>query len=138
MKMEKSCGGVIYKIIEGEIFVLLVKHNRGHFSFPKGHVEFGETEEETAIREIKEETGIDARVDINYRYSITYSPKENVLKKVIFFLGVPVSDEIVVQYSEVCEVSWYSEKEAFEVITYNEDRTILKAAFYDIRTNFLD
>lgn len=138
MKMEKSCGGVIYKIIEGEIFVLLVKHNRGHFSFPKGHVEFGETEEETAIREIKEETGIDARVDINYRYSITYSPKENVLKKVIFFLGVPVSDEIKVQYFEVEEVNWFKIGDALKIITYNEDRTILKAALYDIRTNFCE
>ena len=59
MKKEKSCGAVIYKFEENEVYVLLLKHNLGHWSFAKGHVEAGETEVETAKREVKEEVGLD-------------------------------------------------------------------------------
>lgn len=58
MKYEKSCGAIV--IEDGK--VLLVKHNAGHWDFPKGHVEEGETEFETAIREVKEETNIDIKL----------------------------------------------------------------------------
>ncbi len=44
MRKEKSCGAVIYKYIDNELFILLLKHNLGHWSFAKGHVEDSETE----------------------------------------------------------------------------------------------
>ena len=60
MLHEKSCGAIVYRKYHGNLEILLIKHvNSGHWSFPKGHVEAGETEVETALREIKEETGID-------------------------------------------------------------------------------
>lgn len=58
MKHEKSCGIVVFK----DNKVLLVHHNLGHYGIPKGHVEFGETDEETALREFFEETGISASI----------------------------------------------------------------------------
>ena len=63
MKKEKSCGAVVYKIINNQIFFLIEKMQRGHFSIPKGHVENNETEIETALREIKEETNLDVLED---------------------------------------------------------------------------
>ena len=59
MQHEKSCGAIVYRKFHGNIELLLIKNqNGGHWSFPKGHVEEGETEEQTAVREIMEETGI--------------------------------------------------------------------------------
>ena len=64
MKKEKSCGCIVFN--DGK--VLLVRHNKGHWDFPKGHVEPGETEEQTAKREVKEETNIDVEINTNFRY----------------------------------------------------------------------
>ena len=58
MKFEKSCGCIVLNNEQ----VLLVKHNKGHWDFPKGHVEEGETEKQTALREVKEETNIDVQI----------------------------------------------------------------------------
>ena len=58
MKKEKSCGIIVFDNDK----VLVVKHLDGHYGFPKGHVENNETEEETAIREVKEETNCDAKI----------------------------------------------------------------------------
>ena len=59
MTLEKSCGAIVFRKFHGNVEILLIKHaNGGHWSFPKGHVEEGETEVETATREIFEETGI--------------------------------------------------------------------------------
>ena len=60
MKKEKSCGCIIIKDDE----VLLIKHNKGHWDFPKGHMEEGETEKQTAVREVKEETHMDVYIYI--------------------------------------------------------------------------
>lgn len=64
MQHEKSCGAIVYRKSHGNTEILLIKHiNSGHWSFPKGHMETGETEVETAVREIKEETSIDVMID---------------------------------------------------------------------------
>ena len=62
---EKSCGAIVYKKENDELKFLLVYQNNGHYSFPKGHEEEGETEIETATREIKEETNLDI-YDVKY------------------------------------------------------------------------
>ena len=54
MIKEKSCGAVVYKIVNNQYYFLIEKMKRGHFSIPKGHVEKGESGLETAYREIKE------------------------------------------------------------------------------------
>lgn len=74
MKKEKSCGAVVFRR-EGERVLFLLEHMvQGHISLPKGHVESGETEAETALREIREETGLEAVLDTSFRHVITYSP----------------------------------------------------------------
>ncbi|MBQ7646054.1 MAG: NUDIX domain-containing protein [Clostridia bacterium] len=59
MILERSCGAVVYKRTDKRVLYLIEHMARGHVSLPKGHVEDGETEEQTARREIKEETNLD-------------------------------------------------------------------------------
>ena len=122
MKQEKSCGCIV---INDRKQVLLVHHNAGHWDFPKGHVEEGETEVQTAIREVKEETGIDVEVNEKYRYTTKYSPKEDVIKEVIFFLATNISDNKKPQLEEVSEVNWFDFENAIKMITYNTSVEIL-------------
>ena len=67
---EKSCGAIVYKEENGELKFLLVHQSNGHYSFPKGHMEEGESELDTTLREIKEETNLDVVVDTNFRCEI--------------------------------------------------------------------
>ena len=88
MLHEKSCGAIVYRKSHGNIQILLIKHvNSGHWSFPKGHTEGEETEAETALREIKEETGIDVILDTTFRETVSYSPKKDTQKIVVYFLA---------------------------------------------------
>ena len=122
MKQEKSCGCII---INDKDEVLLIHHNAGHWDFPKGHVEEGETEIETATREVKEETNIDVEVDEAYRYSTKYSPKEDVVKEVIYFLAKNINDNKQAQLEEVSEVKWFAMEDAINKITFDNSRDIL-------------
>lgn len=96
MNYEKSCGAIVYRKHHGNTEILLARNIKsGHWSFPKGHMEEGETEEETARREIKEETGLDVLLDTGFRETVTYSPKRNTKKTVVYFVAIPTSHELV-------------------------------------------
>lgn len=91
MKEEKSCGAVLLRRESKGLEVLLVRHRNGsHWSFPKGHVEQGEQERQTALREIREETGLEARLLPEFRTQVAYSPKPGVWKQVVYFAGLPL------------------------------------------------
>ena len=88
MLHEKSSGAIVYRKSHGNTEILLIKHIiSGHWSFPKGHVEGNETEVETAIREIKEETAIDVMIDPTFRETVSYYPKRDTQKTVVYFIG---------------------------------------------------
>lgn len=129
MEFEKSCGCII--IDEGK--VLLVKQVEGHWGFPKGHVEENETEVQTAIREVKEETNIDVEVNQNYRYEENYITDRGNNKTVIYFLAKKISNDIINQECEVEEVKWFTVDEALKTITYDNSRELLKKALLDIK-----
>lgn len=127
MKKEKSCGAIVYRD-EPERQILLIKHkNGGHWAFPKGHVEHDETETQTALREIQEETGLTVEIDTSFRKLVTYSPKENVIKDVVYFAaklkaGIPAR-----QPEEVMEIMWATPAQALQLVTYKNDKEVLQS-----------
>ncbi|MBR3161802.1 MAG: NUDIX domain-containing protein [Bacilli bacterium] len=132
MKKEKSCGAIIYEFENEEIYILLLKHNQGHWSFPKGHMEKNETEYETAVREVKEETNLEVEINEKYRYISSYNPEPNVSKEVIFFLGKAKTNDIKAQETEISDIKWYKYPEILSIITHEKDKKILKRAINDI------
>ena len=129
MLYEKSCGAIVYRKFHGNTEILLIKHiNSGHWSFPKGHVENGETEMETAKREIKEETAIDVMIDPTFREIVTYSPKKDTVKVVVYFLARAKNVDFAPQESEISEIRWVDISYAVNILSYENDRTIVSRA----------
>lgn len=126
MKKEKSCGALIVRRGAAGEEILLIKHNGGHWAFPKGHVEAGETEEETALREVLEETGLTVKLDTRYREMVTFSPAPGVTKDVVYFAATVVSGVETPQLSEVSHVLWVPFDEACRYITYENDRRLFE------------
>ena len=131
MRHEKSCGAVIFRSIGGKWHVLLIRHEKGHHvAFPKGHVELGETEVQTAEREVLEETGLRVKVDEGFRAENSYMTRADTRKLVVYFVAI-VEDEqtLVAQRGEVREVHWEPVQTAPRRLTYDGDRGILKHAY---------
>lgn len=136
MKQEKSCGAVIVTKEKEHPKVLLIKHHNGdHWAFPKGHVEGTETEEETALREIMEETHLTVELDTQFRHVVRYSPYEGTVKDVIYFIAYAAEQAIHKQKEEVLDSTWLSFEEALTLITYENDRTVLEAAMHYLAKN---
>lgn len=130
MKYEKSCGAVIFRRNNGAYEYLLVQNKKpgakGHWGFPKGHVEKGETEEETARREISEETGLSVGGFIKgFRVVTRYSPAPGIEKDVVYFL-TEADGDITLQECEIADYKWLSYEDAKEAITF--DSSILEKA----------
>ena len=128
LKKEKSCGAVVYKMADGAPLFLIEHLVAGHTSIPKGHVEAGETEEQTAIREIREETGLEVELDTRFRYMVSYSPSPGVRKDVVFFIAEAASDSLVNQEGEVAALEWLPYEKACAALTYDQHRETLAAA----------
>lgn len=136
MLHEKSCGAIVYRRFHGNIEILLIKHvNSGHWSFPKGHVEGNETELETARREIKEETGLDVILDQTFRETVTYSPRRDTQKVVVYFLALARNYDYVPQEEEIAEIRWVDILRATRMLTYENDKTIVNKARAAIKQN---
>ena len=129
MTLEKSCGALVFRRFHGNTELLLIKHaNGGHWSFPKGHVEAGETEIETAMREIKEETGIDVIIDPSFREVISYSPKKDTQKDVIYFIARAQNYDYTPQVEEISQIKWVEINRAHTVLTYDNDKQLVNKA----------
>ena len=129
MLHEKSCGAIVYRKFHGNTEILLIKHvNSGHWSFPKGHVELGETEVETAQREILEETGIEVIIDSSFRETVTYSPKKGTQKIVVYFLAKAKGYDFIPQPDEIADIKWVEIGRAQSVLSYDNDRSIVSKA----------
>lgn len=138
MEYEKSCGAVVYRKFHGNIELLLIKNaNGGHWSFPKGHVEPNETEEETAKREIMEETGIGVIIDNTFRHVITYTPKKDITKDVVYFLAKAINYDYTPQEEEISKIKWVEINHANTILSYDNDKQIVNKAKTVIKDSYI-
>lgn len=134
---EKSFGVVpVHEDRKNNLFFCLIRHAEGHWGFPKGHQDAGESEEETAIRELKEETGINIVNFFNNKSFIEeYGFEQDGIvhdKSVKYFLGfIPsmISTTPNNFKKEIPELKWTSYKEAKKLITFPKAKQILDEVF---------
>ena len=130
MRYIKSCGFVAYKQIENKNYYLIIKSLNGDIGFPKGHMEIGESELQTAIRELKEETGAEVEVISGFRYQIEYPLPcvPDAIKQSVYFLGKCTSERIICQESEVDSAEFIPYEDAIKMLTFEETKNILRDA----------
>lgn len=129
MAKEKSCGALVYRNWDNKIQLLIIRHKLGgHWSFPKGHVERNETEIETALREVKEETGLSIQILHDFRQQVNYSPRPGISKDVVYFLGYAADSRTVRQEEEISELRWVDFDRSHEFLSYENDRLLLSSA----------
>jgi 8-oxo-dGTP diphosphatase len=131
---EVSSGGVIFRKRKGVTEVALIRV-RDRWCLPKGQVEKGEKIQDTALREVREETGLEGKViaklgDITYWYSNKTKAEEpvRIFKRVYFFLLRYLKGDVSQHEKEVEEVLWFPVEEAVEKLAYpSEKKTMRKA-----------
>ena len=130
MQYVKSCGFIVYKTVENTNYYLIIQSTNGDIGFPKGHMEDGETELQTAIRELKEETNVDVEIIEGFRKQIEYPlPKRpDVIKQSVYFLGRAVTDDVICQEGEVINAAFVSYDEAMRTLTFEDARRLLEDA----------
>lgn len=130
MKKEKSCGVIPFCSIGNEDRVILIKQNNGVVGFPKGHVEINETEEETALRECKEETNLTPTLIKGFRDEISYYMSEyDAYKTVVFFIGVVKDISFKKQESEISDIVVLNIQDALDAISFKDTKSLLKKAY---------
>ncbi len=131
MQSEISCGAVVFRKEGEKILYLLLHYEKKHWDFPKGHVEKGESELETAVRETREETGItDLRFTRSFREAIHYYfqiGRKTVHKEVLYFLGETRTQEVILSKEHIGYV-WLPYEEALGQITYENSKNVLRKA----------
>lgn len=113
--LRKSCGIVPFRMKNGQREFLLLLQSNGCWSFPKGHMDAGETEVETALRELREETALSAVLVPGARVELSYEVSPVTIKQVALFLG-EVQGEPVTQESEIRDHRWVRENELAEYL----------------------
>lgn len=109
--VQRSCGVIPYRRTENGIRYLVLLQTNDFWSFPKGHMELFETESDTALRELREETGLSARLYPNFREMVSYPMSGGKTKQVVLFPG-EVMGEITLQRSEAVNFRWVTAEES--------------------------
>ena len=123
---ENSCGAIVFN--ENTEKILLVKMHNGNWGFPKGHIEKDETKEETAIREVLEETNVRIKIIPHFERDIKYIPNEKTIKKVTIFMGITQDEEVTIDTFEIEDFKWCTYEEALKLVTYKLQKDVLENA----------
>ena len=130
-KTERSCGAVVFTRDRGSVQYLIIQSLSGAFGFPKGHMEPGEREEETALREIAEETGLSVtllegfRAEDRYTFSLDGKP---ISKHVTYFLAEFSRQIPTPQETELSGVFLTAPEDAMAALSFESGRRILEEA----------
>ena len=130
MPREISAGVILFRQAPQPHYLLL-HYESGHWDFPKGHIETGEDAQETARRELKEETGIsEIRFLDGYKATLRYFFRQKgigIFKVVIYFLAETDQSEVTLSYEHIgCD--WLPYEAALERLTFKNSRDLLVKA----------
>ena len=130
MYKEKSCGAILFKRQkDSSIKYLLLHYSAAHWDFPKGNQEKNETEEQTAEREINEETGIkDIKFIEGFKETIKYFYKkgrETIYKEVIFLIAQTKTEKVNLSFEHI-GYEWMSYENAYKRLTFNNSKEVLR------------
>lgn len=122
-----AAGGIVTRLTsKGRLRVLLVhRPEYDDWSFPKGKVDPGETEEAAALREVLEETGVEARLGAELG-TVEYTGRAGTRKIVRYWAMEAINGEFVAN-SEVDEIKWLSRRRALDALSYEPDRALLQS-----------
>lgn len=126
---ESSCGAVVYRKIQNEIRYLLIKNKRSaHWGFPKGHIEMGETKEDTALREVLEETGLHIEIIDGFECQSKYKIQGKIEKIVSIFVATTSDTNTIIQQEEIEDYIWLTYDKANSLLKFENDKNIFKKA----------
>ena len=125
---EKTCGAVMYTELNGERLYLLIKNESGHIGFPKGHVEYGENELQTVVREVYEETKLKAEPVSDFRIEYSYINKNGHHKTAVYYLSHYDYAEAEIQQEEISDSWLLPYDKAKEMLNYPQDKPVLESA----------
>ena len=140
MKNDMSMGVIVFYRFPRSVKYLIIKHKKGHWAFPKGHPEKGETKLETALRELEEETGVSKinllkkRILLKEQYKFTDKKGVKILKKVNYFIAEAKNKKVKLDLKEVTDFKWATLKAGLVKITFNESKSIFKKADKIVKT----
>ncbi len=143
MLKEFSCGAVIYKTVNNKpVFLLVHSKRNGRWGFPKGHIEKGESEIDTAKREIFEETGIkDVQFIEGFRQEDIYiidgtipqTKGRTAEKHSIYFLCKTLEEPNRFDKEEITEFRWADIDESMKLLSFDNQKDIIKKAYNKIK-----
>jgi len=128
VSIHRSAGLVVFKGGKPRKY-LVIRYGHGHWDLPKGHVEKGETLEETALRELKEETGLEAELLAGFKEGFDYwfmEKGEKAHKFVTFFAAKAKAGKVKLSF-EHTDFKWLPLKGALEQLTYDNAKELVKS-----------
>jgi 8-oxo-dGTP pyrophosphatase MutT (NUDIX family) len=128
----RACGGVIHKKKGDDHYILLIrKRNSTIWSLPKGHKKNNESDQDTALREVKEETGFTCLLEgkigeINFQY---HKKGQDYRERVVYYAMAPDQKTNIIDTNEIDEIRWFSLYDADKQLYYQNERDILNNFF---------
>lgn len=137
MRRDYSYGIIPVQVQDGLWRVLLIQHHAGHWAFPKGHADPGESPQQTAERELLEETGLTLEryllsEPLTENYYFTYQG-QRIHKTVDYFLAL-VKGDVVIQEREIQNSQWLILSEGYQRITFKEGKHMCVQAAEFLKT----
>ncbi|MEZ4690366.1 MAG: NUDIX domain-containing protein [Ignavibacteria bacterium] len=131
---DKSVGVIVYCQFPRSLKYLILKHKKGHWSFAKGHKDKGETQLETAKRELLEEAGIkkvnfiSKKIQLKENYSFSLKNNNKIVKEVSYFIAETNSSKVKIDKNEIRNYKWCTLNSAQKLITYDQSKKTIKKA----------